>query len=84
MPNESPAVRKARLAELKRQIAAGTYETPERLAAAVEGLLAEQGWDEAADEGVAETDPPRADPAGPSDGRQQESCQSPPGPNLPR
>ena len=35
-----PADRQARLAEIRRQIAAGTYETPEKIAAAVEKMLA--------------------------------------------
>ncbi len=36
---ENSAQRQARLAEIRRQIAEGTYETPERIAAAVEKML---------------------------------------------
>ena len=38
-PAEKSSDRAARLAEIRRQIAAGTYETPERLSAAVDALL---------------------------------------------
>jgi hypothetical protein len=36
---ETPSVRQWRLAEIRREIAARTYETPERLSAAVDVLL---------------------------------------------
>jgi hypothetical protein len=36
---ETAADRQARLAEIRRQIEAGTYETPERLSAAIDALL---------------------------------------------
>jgi hypothetical protein len=43
MPADSRS-RQARLAEIRRQIAAGTYETPEKLQAAVEKML--ESWEE--------------------------------------
>ncbi|HEY1599046.1 MAG TPA: hypothetical protein VGG64_05560 [Pirellulales bacterium] len=36
---QSPAERRVRLAEIRQAIEAGTYETPERLSAAVDALL---------------------------------------------
>jgi hypothetical protein len=39
--DEISNVRDSRLAEIRRQITAGTYETPERLSAAVDALLAD-------------------------------------------
>ncbi|MBI2826395.1 MAG: hypothetical protein HYX69_17095 [Planctomycetia bacterium] len=38
-PADEARDRAAHLAEIRRQIAAGTYETPERLSAAVDALL---------------------------------------------
>jgi hypothetical protein len=38
-----PQVREARLAEIQAQIAAGTYETPEKLEAAVLRMLSDLG-----------------------------------------
>jgi len=40
-PHESPDERDSRLVEIRRAIAAGTYETTERLSAAVDALLAD-------------------------------------------
>jgi hypothetical protein len=40
-PNEALSVREARLAEIRRAIADDTYETPERLSAAIDVLLVE-------------------------------------------
>ena len=37
--SESSDQRKARLAEIRRQIAEGTYETPEKISAAVDKML---------------------------------------------
>jgi anti-sigma28 factor (negative regulator of flagellin synthesis) len=55
--DESIADRQARLAEVRRQIAAGTYETHERLEAAADALLDELAlFDELAGE------PPRPAP----------------------
>lgn len=40
-----PEIRHERVDEIRRQIAAGTYETPEKLEQALDGLLSEiQGW----------------------------------------
>ena len=41
--SQDPQVRAARLAEIQAQIAAGTYETPEKLEAAVARMLADLG-----------------------------------------
>lgn len=41
--SSDPQVREARLAEIQAQIAAGTYETPEKLQAAVMRMLSEMG-----------------------------------------
>ena len=41
--SHDPQVRAARLAEIQAQIAAGTYETPEKLEAAVARMLADLG-----------------------------------------
>jgi hypothetical protein len=49
-PVATDSARQRRIAEIRRQIAAGTYETPEKLEAAVESLLASlAGADEGAD-----------------------------------
>lgn len=40
MSHETTSPRAARLAEIRRRIAAGTYDTPVRLAAALEAFLA--------------------------------------------
>jgi len=39
---ETDATRAARIARIKRQIAAGTYETPDRIDAAVESMLSDE------------------------------------------
>ena len=40
-PNESTRERQDRLAQIRREVATGAYETPERLSAAVDELLAD-------------------------------------------
>ena len=44
--SQSPEIRAERLAQIKSEIDAGTYETPEKLEAALEKLLAEIGADD--------------------------------------
>lgn len=39
LPELDAAARQARVAEIRRQIAAGTYETPEKLEQAIEAFL---------------------------------------------
>ncbi len=39
-----PDIRHERVAEIRGQIAAGTYETPEKLEKAFENLMGELGW----------------------------------------
>ena len=39
--NETPLQRQTRMIMIRREVAAGTYETPERLEAAVEALAAD-------------------------------------------
>ena len=44
--NQSPEVRAERLAQIKAEIDAGTYETPEKLEAALLKLMGEAGLDD--------------------------------------
>jgi anti-sigma-28 factor FlgM len=54
LPELDAAARQARVAEIRRQIAAGTYETPEKLEQAIEAFL-----DRLPPPGIAPIGPPR-------------------------
>jgi hypothetical protein len=49
-PTHQSTARDLRLAEIRRQIAAGTYETPDKLSAALDAFLDQQSQDDQPDD----------------------------------